>query len=74
MNESCESCKFWSATYSRVPSEDENHWDCRRYPPVLAREFELEETLCWQHPLTMFDDWCGEYRRRPVGTGRIMPR
>jgi hypothetical protein len=59
-NASCRDCLYW--TFSRsidCEREEDVQAVCRRYPPTrIVNDVELEEY--W--PVTMYDDWCGEWK------------
>ena len=69
---------FWGAekgTLEYPEGENENEGECKRYPPKLDlskpnyKGDEMTETLddwrYWHFPITMGQDWCGEFRPRP---------
>ena len=73
MEERCNDCKYWKQHY-----ETSCGGKCRRLPPVLdglqilfakdnghQDEFADESILWWSQPATSFDDWCGEFVKRP---------
>lgn len=57
MEPSCEGCMFWKeiSGYSGM---------CRRYPPTIPpKEIDDREEGYWSFPMTMADDWCGEFHK-----------
>ena len=73
MEERCKDCKYW-----KQHDETSCGGKCRRLPPVLdglqiqfakdnghEDEFADESILWWSQPATSFDDWCGEFVKRP---------
>ena len=81
INESCENCKFWRPVSEGHPAikshycEPGEAGDCRRYPPVMLQESEIDweaadafflSPMGWFHPCTDQEYWCGEYQRKAV--------
>jgi hypothetical protein len=63
MNENCSNCKYGKLKWDDAKLED-NLVYCRRYAPKpimnnddIANDMATE----WEFPLTMPNDWCGEY-------------
>jgi hypothetical protein len=52
----CECCKFWE----RVESFDAKG-ECHRRAPIVSQQFALPQTT-W--PLTLHDDYCGDFVKR----------
>jgi hypothetical protein len=73
--ETCETCLWW---YFSEPDTDNNGVDvgqCRRFPPLFApsvighpdkdqvlNRFAAGNVFNYRHPLTMSNDWCGEWK------------
>ena len=54
--DSCSSCCYWKNT-TAAGGYDERWGQCRRCPPPTSGPNT-------QWPLTVADDWCGEYRSK----------
>ncbi len=64
----CSDCLYWQRITTAVEEDIiEPQGECHRYPPVLtlvADDAECETDLPWYFPVTLGDQWCGEYRSR----------
>lgn len=60
MKQACDKCRYW-----RFLRELEKHvgvGECRRHAPVVKTPENVSTGLRYaEWPLTMFDDWCGEF-------------
>jgi hypothetical protein len=54
--ETCASCRFFLMD---DPKAEAGY--CRRFPPVILS---ADEGTTVSQPVSMPDDWCGEYKRR----------
>ena len=70
----CSECRFWL----NWDSEGTNLGECHRFPPRMATvhrigvEAEAAATVRPEDggwPLTVPDDWCGEFQRPPLRSG-----
>jgi hypothetical protein len=62
----CRECFFYK---EHLSTEEEEHGQCHRYPPVLDTAYAswkddspTESPCAYVQPLVDFDDWCGEWR------------
>lgn len=56
--ECCDKCRF---AFLLIENGDVTR--CKRYPPT-RKPAEGIENENWVQPLTMIDDWCGEFQPR----------
>lgn len=63
----CAKCKYWQTHGYTVGHVVESMGECRRFPPVIARE-DCNRDACgavWgTFPSTAADEWCGEFQGR----------
>jgi hypothetical protein len=59
--EACRVCRFWLA-----PERSAGAGHCRRYAPKPNTE-PIPTQKCTEWPLTLRDDWCGEFEERTHG-------
>ena len=57
----CQDCRFWAYS-ERSEAVRIDIGECRRNPPLPIGTQLLAEQL-WAY--TRFDNWCGEFRRKP---------
>lgn len=53
----CGSCKFWEV----IEETNGGTGSCHRYPPTKSPD--TDDLLGDFFPVTLVDDWCGEYRK-----------
>jgi hypothetical protein len=65
----CETCRFWDL---RIGDSDEGAGVCRRHAPVAAtpavnvsQKVEDQTASFPSWPLTLNDEWCGEWQVKP---------
>lgn len=56
----CEACDWWFRYVGPRVTDLLGHGECRRKSPIPDhRESQMTFTAAW--PLTVLDDWCGEW-------------
>ncbi len=73
--ERCETCRFWALLPDGDQADDPVVADaddgtrignCRRFPPKKADgAATVYESCGWACPVTVSDEWCGEWQARP---------
>lgn len=71
----CGNCRFWHKNKTGGEDSSDDQGTCRRFPPVLSHvahydnyrkdvedDWEPSEMHYWFQPITLRDDWCGEYK------------
>jgi len=58
----CSRCLYW-----RLLDANPNQGECRRYAPKPDAFESIHMMATW--PITNIEDWCGEFKELPAGTG-----